>query len=609
MTFFYGNPVPPEHFFGRKALLRQLFGLIAGAGESSAVIGDARIGKTSLINYLASPGAQAEITRQSGGRQLLVSHVDTDIVNDDFTRERFWSHVFGPFEDDILASSDAKLANKYKGCREDGFNSSSLEPLMSRLGETNHRLLVLIDEIDVLLGTRVRQYPEFFATLRSLSKKGTLTMVVTSGQRLSTLNTMADDVRKMGSPYFNHMHEFQLGAFEAGEADALLDLAKDHFSIEDRAFLRQFSGDHPYLLQVGAYWLLNGYETGLDAKEARRCAIPEMLRETEGMFERTWHGWSPNERYISAAIGAAHLEAMGVNAGWTEPDASAQRGLLSDVELCHLEIDGLRARGFVTSPELYRIRPLRFLAWLAIKLRIKSQSPRLWSDWIQEEGWEGILSAPRRDAWNRSIRPRAMNIHTDLEALVDANAKLGQREPPPLPPRADRPTGPIKIYCSFASPDENHQARLETALALMVRNQEIEAWSVRDTLVKQDPESYVDRADVIVLLLSSDLLASGDCSGIDLDHVRERHERDGIRVIPIHVRPCDTGDLWFNALQPATHGGKAITQYSNEDEAWAEVTAQIRRAVDDIKKLRRTCSQPRLAATAGIRSRSGEKPP
>ena len=54
--FIYNVPVPPDSFIGRQPEIERVLGQIAHpARSSSAVSGDPRIGKTSLLHYLRVP--------------------------------------------------------------------------------------------------------------------------------------------------------------------------------------------------------------------------------------------------------------------------------------------------------------------------------------------------------------------------------------------------------------------------------------------------------------------------------------------------------------------------------------------------------------------------
>jgi len=47
--FFYGNPVSPDQFLNRRRELRRIVGRIANQGQSSAIVGEPRGGKTPLF--------------------------------------------------------------------------------------------------------------------------------------------------------------------------------------------------------------------------------------------------------------------------------------------------------------------------------------------------------------------------------------------------------------------------------------------------------------------------------------------------------------------------------------------------------------------------------
>jgi len=57
--FIYGNPVPVTQHVNRQRELRTLFSRLQ-RGESTAIVGEPRIGKTSLLRCLATPAVQRE---------------------------------------------------------------------------------------------------------------------------------------------------------------------------------------------------------------------------------------------------------------------------------------------------------------------------------------------------------------------------------------------------------------------------------------------------------------------------------------------------------------------------------------------------------------------
>jgi eukaryotic-like serine/threonine-protein kinase len=60
--FTYGNPISDSRrFYGRAREVEQIFGRLRNEEfESSSLVGERRIGKTSLLNYLADPIVRAK---------------------------------------------------------------------------------------------------------------------------------------------------------------------------------------------------------------------------------------------------------------------------------------------------------------------------------------------------------------------------------------------------------------------------------------------------------------------------------------------------------------------------------------------------------------------
>src|SRR2546425_534175 len=88
--FTYGNPISdPKRFFGRRHEVQQVFSRLRNAEfESSSLVGERRIGKTSLLKYLAHP-----LVPQSYGLdpdKYLFVYVDLQVVDEQTTPVRLW---------------------------------------------------------------------------------------------------------------------------------------------------------------------------------------------------------------------------------------------------------------------------------------------------------------------------------------------------------------------------------------------------------------------------------------------------------------------------------------------------------------------------------------
>ena len=65
----------PDQFLDRRREVRRLVGRIVNRGQSSAIVGEPRVGKTSLLEYLAAPKLRAE-QYDADREQLLFTYLD-----------------------------------------------------------------------------------------------------------------------------------------------------------------------------------------------------------------------------------------------------------------------------------------------------------------------------------------------------------------------------------------------------------------------------------------------------------------------------------------------------------------------------------------------------
>lgn len=151
------------------------------------------------------------------------------------------------------------------------------------------------------------------------------------------------------------------------------------------------------------------------------------------------------------------------------------------------------------------------------------------------------------------------------------------------------PQKPIEIFCSYAHEDETHLQKLETHLSILKRQGLIATWYDRQitagTQWGQAIDTHLNSASVILLLISPDFFASDYCYGIEMTRALERHEAHEARVIPILLRPVDWKGAPFAHLQALPTNAKPVTTWSNRDEAFADVAAGIRRAIEALARL------------------------
>ncbi|WP_437803258.1 pentapeptide repeat-containing protein [Sorangium sp. So ce693] len=148
-------------------------------------------------------------------------------------------------------------------------------------------------------------------------------------------------------------------------------------------------------------------------------------------------------------------------------------------------------------------------------------------------------------------------------------------------------TNRVRLFFSYSHEDEGLRNDLEKHLALLERDGLVRGWHDRRIAAGDDWAGQIDRhledADVILLLVSADFLASDYCFDREMKRALERHDAGQARVIPVLLRQTDWHGAPFARLQALPADGKPVTSWQNQDEAWTEVAKGIRRAVEALR--------------------------
>ena len=145
-------------------------------------------------------------------------------------------------------------------------------------------------------------------------------------------------------------------------------------------------------------------------------------------------------------------------------------------------------------------------------------------------------------------------------------------------------TRPLRVFISYSHKDENYRLELVKHLSLLRRQDLIEPWHDRRIAPGQEWKRQIDRnlerADLILCLVSADFIDSDYCFDKEMGRALQLHEDGAAQVVPIIVRPSDWHGAPFGKLQALPRDGKAITSWTNHDEAWLDVAKGIRRLVE-----------------------------
>jgi len=155
------------------------------------------------------------------------------------------------------------------------------------------------------------------------------------------------------------------------------------------------------------------------------------------------------------------------------------------------------------------------------------------------------------------------------------------------PPGENIKVDEVSVFYSYSHRDEALRDELEKHLAMLKREGYITQWHDRKIDAGEVWETRIDdeleAAQVILLLVSSDFLASDYCYDVEMKRALEKHEAGESRVIPIVLRSCDWSLAPFGKLQALPKDAMAVTSWANQDEALTDVAKGIRKVIDGIR--------------------------
>lgn len=248
--FRTGNPVPTSGFYDRRTPVRRIASRLR-RGESSALVGEPRMGKTSLLHYLEHNLEQDELygTSHVG---LRFSFIDSQALGSSFTPAQFWTQALAPIHTELVERDpNSHFARQYHLAQANHFGNFNLEVLLDFLYERDRRMILLLDEFDQLIHHPVLNSAEFFGGMRALATRSRgLDLVIASRLPLARLHEATQPLNPTGSPFFNNFAEFVMGPFPDKDIDELLKQGSDRFTPQDRRSIR-LPGWGPSLLAPG----------------------------------------------------------------------------------------------------------------------------------------------------------------------------------------------------------------------------------------------------------------------------------------------------------------------------------------------------------------------
>lgn len=300
----YAAPVTPENFCGRKKIISGILDRVAH-DAASAVVGEQRIGKTSLLQYLQSP--QAGQAFPFLDKTFIFVFINCQALPA-ISPRNFWYELLSGLEmrahDPVILEPLGALLQEYRQNTDAQYYPlAQLRRFFERVHQWQYRVIFLMDEFDCILESH--ELPiSFYNNLRALVVDKMFNFILVTRRNLAAT---APEVES-GSPFFNVFIQKEMVGFTDKEVTLWMDTrlkgSSVTFSVSDRALVRDLGGRHPFFSEMAAYFLydIREEDPDLPTAEVRRQVEREVKKEANGQFSSYWKHSGEEEMVMLALL-------------------------------------------------------------------------------------------------------------------------------------------------------------------------------------------------------------------------------------------------------------------------------------------------------------------
>lgn len=150
----------------------------------------------------------------------------------------------------------------------------------------------------------------------------------------------------------------------------------------------------------------------------------------------------------------------------------------------------------------------------------------------------------------------------------------------------------VRVFISYARKDQQYLEDLRTRLKPLERQGMIQTWDDRQIRLgepwREKIEQALDEANLILILVSPDFLASDYEYEKELMRAIERHDAGQAVAVPIIIRPTDWIETPLAKFQFLPASGRPISLARDTDEAWLDVIRSIRQIISNLEQRQRS---------------------
>jgi hypothetical protein len=146
----------------------------------------------------------------------------------------------------------------------------------------------------------------------------------------------------------------------------------------------------------------------------------------------------------------------------------------------------------------------------------------------------------------------------------------------------------VSVFVSYSHADVAFKNQLLKHLEPLRRSGLVDAWQDGEIKPGGDIDKAIaaqlQKANVIIPLVSVDFLGSIYCYQVELETAFERRAKGEADIVPIVLRSCLWRQTPLGKLLALPTDGKPIALWSDQDEAWTVVAEGIMRVVRELRE-------------------------
>ena len=136
-----------------------------------------------------------------------------------------------------------------------------------------------------------------------------------------------------------------------------------------------------------------------------------------------------------------------------------------------------------------------------------------------------------------------------------------------------------QLFYAYSTADARHRDQFEKQLQALKQRGALTGWESRAIAPggawRRELSPHVSKADIILLLMSADLLASGYLDGPEVAAALKRQRDGDARMLVVNLRPANIKSSVVAHLPTLPRDGKPVTRWNSPDAAFQAIAAGL----------------------------------